>query len=333
MKIQHLIPILFLAGFCTVSAQTNNAPANVSTKAFGTNEAPDAIDWFVAEIGSSYGGWQNGAVLSVALPETASAEEVVSNISKTLWYEKEFKGYNILEIRQIHFPLLSTAYTAALIQMDKGQKIILYERLGTSGWEFKVFDAKNSAPKGLLGGDTIWSWIDFPYARDPEIHLAFVQIVSIADERHTFTNALNSKVSDDNGKTWYNLLNVRSGLATVKIIECPGFEMPRTVTVYFKRHHYVPTRETPWTDDLVKPGARLLGFFSKKDGEWVLEDFQQFIDPLNYLTDTARYGSLLQALFKTPLSDEKTIASRRRELDEMLDRARQQEATNNINQK
>ena len=31
MKIQHLIPILFLAAFCTVSAQTNNAPATTNT--------------------------------------------------------------------------------------------------------------------------------------------------------------------------------------------------------------------------------------------------------------------------------------------------------------
>jgi hypothetical protein len=30
MKIQHLIPILFLAGFCTVSAQTNDTPASAS---------------------------------------------------------------------------------------------------------------------------------------------------------------------------------------------------------------------------------------------------------------------------------------------------------------
>jgi hypothetical protein len=32
MKIQHLIPILFLAAFCTVSAQTNNAPTNTNTR-------------------------------------------------------------------------------------------------------------------------------------------------------------------------------------------------------------------------------------------------------------------------------------------------------------
>lgn len=91
MKIQHLIPFLFLAGFCTVSAQTNNAPANVSTKTFGTNEAPDAIDWLFAELGSSYGGWQNGPVLSVPLPGTASAEDVVSNVAKTQWYDKALK--------------------------------------------------------------------------------------------------------------------------------------------------------------------------------------------------------------------------------------------------
>jgi hypothetical protein len=31
MKTQHLIPILFLAAFCTASAQTNNTPANPNT--------------------------------------------------------------------------------------------------------------------------------------------------------------------------------------------------------------------------------------------------------------------------------------------------------------
>jgi len=40
MKLQHLIPILFLAAFCTVSAQTNNALADTNTPSFDsdTNE-------------------------------------------------------------------------------------------------------------------------------------------------------------------------------------------------------------------------------------------------------------------------------------------------------
>lgn len=188
------------------------------SKAQATNKAPDAIDWLTAEFGTS--GWPNFPTQWVDLPETASAEEVVSNVAQVRWIDQALKNYKILDVRQVHpFPPHPTTYTAVLVQTDIGQKIVLfrYERGQLAGWWYRVYDAKNSPPKGLLGGDRIYGWIDFPYARDPEIHLAFVQIVSIADERHTFTNALNSKVSDDGGKTWYNLLNVRSGLATVNI--------------------------------------------------------------------------------------------------------------------
>ena len=40
MKIQHLIPILFLAAFCTVSAQTNIAPAESKSIKLDTNGIP-----------------------------------------------------------------------------------------------------------------------------------------------------------------------------------------------------------------------------------------------------------------------------------------------------
>ena len=105
-------------------------------------------------------------------------------------------------------------------------------------------------------GETIDRWVDHPDQRKPEQPLALVEVVSTADERHTFTNAQNSRVSDDNGKTWYNLLNVRSGMVTLKVIESPGVEMPATITVYFERSLYVRSRETPVTDWRVHPGDR-----------------------------------------------------------------------------
>ena len=49
MKKQHLIPILFLAAFCTVSAQTNNAPANTNTPALHIIMTPASgsrTNWF-----------------------------------------------------------------------------------------------------------------------------------------------------------------------------------------------------------------------------------------------------------------------------------------------
>ena len=180
-------------------------------------------------------------------------------------------------------------------------------------------------------GETIDSWVDHPDQRKPEHPLAFVEVVSIADERHTFTNAQNSSVSDDNGKTWYNLLNVRSGMATLKVIESPGVEMPATITVYFERPAYVRTRETPVTDWLVHPGDRLLGFFSQKDGKWTLQNFS-FIDPVPELL-FQHYASRLQSFFKNPLSDAATLARRKREYDEARERAKHQAETNHIDQK
>jgi len=40
MKIQHIIPILLLAGFCTVSAQTNNTPAEPISIKLDNNGIP-----------------------------------------------------------------------------------------------------------------------------------------------------------------------------------------------------------------------------------------------------------------------------------------------------
>jgi hypothetical protein len=43
MKIQHLIPILFLAGYCTVSAQTNNILFNTNTSSLLTTNQAEAL--------------------------------------------------------------------------------------------------------------------------------------------------------------------------------------------------------------------------------------------------------------------------------------------------
>ena len=293
-----------------------------------TNKTPDAIDWLVADLGSSYGVFQNGAVTSLNLPETASAEEVVSNAFKKDWFYKIPAHYSILESRKIEFPLLRDKYTAALVETGIGRKIVLYEYAGSEiGW-FRIYDA----PKSFYlngSGNPIWSWLDFPYARNPDWHLAFVEVESISDERVIFTNAQNSQVSDDGGKTWYNLLHVRSGNATCKVVECPDAQMPATVTVGFERYHYVPTRDTPWTDPLIRPKVRLLGFFTQKNSEWILA--YQFLDPVEELLEP-HCGKRLQALFKTPLADEEMLANRKRMYDEATIRARQR-ATNNADVK
>ncbi len=192
-------------------------------------------------------------------------------------------------------------------------------------------DGKSISPLDLAGPvtyDPVYHWIDRPDKRDPGLHLVFVEVVGVADEHYAFTNAANSKVSDDGGKTWYNLLKVRSGIVTLKVIESPGVEMPKTVTVHFEIARYVPTRETPWVDRRVVPGNRLLGFFRKDGDRWGLET-SSFIAPLDYLLVPARAGSL-QSLFKTELATKDSMEARRKELDAAAQRARERAATNSF---
>lgn len=296
-----------------------------------TNKVPDAIDWLIAELGSS-DGWGSGIVSSVNLPETALTEEVVSNAFKQQerLYKRQIE-YKILESRKVEFPGTREKYTAALAQTSVGQKIVLFKYDGKIGemeigWWYRIYDASKSFTLDRRG-DVIRNWLDFPYARGSERRLAFVEIESISNEQTTFRTASNSKVSNDNGKTWYNLLHVRAGMATCKIIECPDNVMPTNVAVYFERAGYVPTRETSWSDWLVQPKARLLGFFTQKDGKWTLE-MSQFYDPVSELLDP--YGKRLQAIFKTPLASEDALVKRKQAYAEARIRA-QQQATNNVN--
>jgi len=243
----------------------------------------------------------------------------------------------VLKSRQVtipraHFPSAYTdSYIAVLVRTSHGEKIVLlwYEAF-VKGWSSQIFSYPADIRGPIVGGDPIFNWLDFPARRDPQLHLAFVEVVSITNKTHTYTEAPNSKVSDDGGKTWHNLLYVWSGTATVKVIESPDAGMPVTMTVSFERFHYVHTREETWTDRLVKPGARLLGFFAQTDGKWSMNG--SFLDPVDYLLEPG-YASRLQALFKIPLSDEKTLADRKRVYNEASKRARQQAATNHVDEK
>jgi len=186
---------------------------------------------------------------------------------------------------------------------------------------------------GIVDGDPVFEWLDHPDQRSPEVHLAFVEVLSITNEQYTFDDSeSHGKVSDDGGKTWYSLTKVRSGMATVRVIESPGASMPATITVFFQRGHYVHSRDDGWTESFGNPGARLIGFFSQKDGKWATWRIIGFIDPVDYLL-IPRYGSRLQALFHTPLSDDKTVADRKRLYDEAAKRAQQQAATNHVDEK
>jgi hypothetical protein len=294
----------------------------------------DQIDTLVTNLPP---GWGSGAAPIINQPETASVEQLLPQAFHCWLLEDSVANYKLILSRQISIPrahilrAYSDSYLAALVQTSRGEKIVLfrYESFA-KGWWSRVFPFPPDLSP-VVNGDPIMNWFDLPARRDPQLHLALVQVVSITNVHHTYTEAQNSKVSDDNGQTWYNLLNVWSGTATVKVIESPGVEMTTNFTVGFVRHRYVHSRSEPWTEDrLVKPGPPLLGFFMQKDGKWILQS--GFLDPVDYLL-LPEYGSRLQSLFRTPLSDEKTLTDRKRTYEEARLKAIHQAETNNLDAK
>ena len=299
---------------------------------FSDSATADQIDCLVTNLPD---GWNNGITSIINKPETASIDQLLPEALHCWLLEDSIADYKVLMSRQASIPrarfpgAYTDSYTAALVQTRHGEKIALFKYESFSkGWWSRIFPSPPDLSP-VVGGDPIYNWIDLPARRDPQLHLALVEIVSITNELHTYTEAQNSKVSDDHGKAWYNLLNVWSGTATINVVESPGVEMPTNFTVSFERSQYVHTRCETWTDRLVKPRATLLGFFAQKNGKWSLQG--GFHDPTEYLL-IPRYASRLQVLFQTPLADAKSIADRKRVYDEASLRAKQQAETNSVKQ-
>lgn len=153
----------------------------------------------------------------------------------------------------------------------------------------------------LVEMDVVRDWVEDPKVRSHGPYVAYIQILSITNEEHIFTNQPNSSQTFDGGKIWSNLLNIQSGVATAKILESPGAEMPATNIFYFECRRPVPARE--WlTNEYVQPGSKWFGAFRKDGDKWVLQDFWLY-NPKRYFMDS-RYCDRLQALFKTPLFDD-----------------------------
>ena len=110
----------------------------------GCATTPDPIDRLVADFSASHGLWENGVSPLLGLPETALPEQVIKRTFEMTGFDKgHVTSYKILKIRQVHIQgSLPDSYTAALIQTDFGEKIILFKYVGlTVGWRSRVFDA------------------------------------------------------------------------------------------------------------------------------------------------------------------------------------------------
>ena len=112
MKIQHLIPILFLAAFCTVSAQTNIAPAESKSIKLDTNGIPfGTLGYPVGSYLTIEGPnpkWyeQYGKTDNSVLVDTVNGSKLAKPISieAYFWHDTE------LPINNLHGMVLSTNY-------------------------------------------------------------------------------------------------------------------------------------------------------------------------------------------------------------------------------
>ncbi|MFA5393731.1 MAG: hypothetical protein WC081_05575 [Candidatus Ratteibacteria bacterium] len=111
----------------------------------GCATIPDPIDRLTANYSASHGLWENGAFPILDLPETTLPEQVIKRIFEMTGFDKGYvTNYRILKIRQVHIQgSLPDLYTAALVQTNFGEKIVLFKYEG-SGWWSRVCDAKTS---------------------------------------------------------------------------------------------------------------------------------------------------------------------------------------------
>jgi hypothetical protein len=108
----------------------------------GCATTSDPIDRLVTSLSSSHGLWTNGLFQPVSLPATASTRDVISKV-----LERQFHSYQLLKIRQVAIPFgagYSESYTAALVRIDSGEKIVLI-RYEAGGWWNRIYDTKSSA--------------------------------------------------------------------------------------------------------------------------------------------------------------------------------------------
>jgi hypothetical protein len=109
-----------------------------------TNSWADSLDRLAAKL-SANPMWENGMFPTLDLPATATADQVVAKVLKSVSFDKgRVKTYKILKTKQLQIRgSLPNLYTASLLDTDLGKKILLYKYSGAAtGWWSRVFEAE-----------------------------------------------------------------------------------------------------------------------------------------------------------------------------------------------
>lgn len=151
-------------GWYTDEARKLIAPLEQALKAQATTQPSDAtrgdvvpspIERLAARL-SADPLWQNGIAPIIALPQTASTEQVVSKVFEMISFDQgKVTKHRILEAKRVRIKGgLPDHYTAALIETNLGEKIVLFRHEGGAiGWWSRVYD--NDSP---ASGDINNAW-------------------------------------------------------------------------------------------------------------------------------------------------------------------------------
>ena len=109
-------------------------------------EASNAIDTITARYKDDGGTWLNGGAPTIDLPDNATAEAVISQaIQRQPFDQGMIKTYTVLETRQVMLSDLSghpIEYTAAWIESDLGQKVLIFNFKTFGYWWTRFYDLK-----------------------------------------------------------------------------------------------------------------------------------------------------------------------------------------------
>ncbi|MDY0150230.1 MAG: hypothetical protein RBT03_09115 [Kiritimatiellia bacterium] len=106
-----------------------------------------------AKYSDSGGLWLNGGSPKIDLPENAAPEKVIAQaIQKQPFDQGLIKTYTILETRPVMLSDLSgnpTEYTAAHIESDLGEKVLIFNFKTFGYWWIRFYDPKQKRAEQL----------------------------------------------------------------------------------------------------------------------------------------------------------------------------------------
>ena len=106
----------------------------------------DPINRLVANLSASQGQWQKGDSPQLDLPEDATPEQVIKKVFlMTSFDQGHVKNCIILKMQRVHIEnSLAEFFTAALVQTDFGEKIVVFQYLPVVGWWSRVFEVNTN---------------------------------------------------------------------------------------------------------------------------------------------------------------------------------------------